>query len=451
MKIYSRRIAFLVSYQTLVPHGGIGQFTKSFVELMNSHNIKVDIITDKQPPTNEFITTIESLGANIVFPDTSIPYTNHGAIFMYQDSFCYERMLNFRNSLLKALSSNLYDSIVCNTYESVQVAQNIGLSDCIQVIAYTHLESQIFSDTKNPFMDSVNHTMRKQLEVPDITIGTQSEYNLSAFTNSSNLAYNLPIPFPEKKLLNKSTKSREGVLFIGRWEEGKNPKMFIDLIRESKLPAKVMTNRNGAKKFEKELASLGVEYEIQTSIIGQDKVDFITSARVAFNPSSVESYGIAFIEQISQLPTVAIEGNRWTNNFDSKYFFTATKKTMVNVVTELYNKFPTPASWYEYGGNDYVSREDATVFDKWNKCFSDFKGKKSNSNTAKICEYDTIKYSEFVESLQRNILCIDDIRSVLTNKHKYNIIYTDFDTFLSKDSTFSPVNKPITSGLFIFE
>ena len=160
MRTYNKRIGFLVSYQTLIPHGGIGQFTKSFCELMDSHNIKVDIITDKIPQDNEFI---KSIPANIIAPTESLRYTEHSNIFMYGDTFCYERMANFRNSIIKALSSNLYDAFVCNTYETVQVASTMGLEDCIQIIAYTHLESQIFNDTKNPFLNNTNVLMRQQV------------------------------------------------------------------------------------------------------------------------------------------------------------------------------------------------------------------------------------------------------------------------------------------------
>jgi len=113
MKTYTKRIGFIVSYQTLIPHGGIGQFTKSFCELMDSHNIKVDIITDKQPRDNEFVNTLK---ANIISPSDSLPYTDHSAIFMYGDTFCYERMANFRNAIIKALEHNLYDAFICNTY-----------------------------------------------------------------------------------------------------------------------------------------------------------------------------------------------------------------------------------------------------------------------------------------------------------------------------------------------
>ena len=298
MRTYDKRIGFLVSYQTLIPHGGIGQFAKGFCELMDSHNIKVDIITDKQPQDSEFT---RSLKANILAPLESLKYTDHSNIFMYGDTFCYERMVNFRNSIIEALEHNIYDAFVCNTYETVQVASTMGLEDVIQIIAYTHLESQIFKDTKNPFLHNTNDMMRKQLELYGITIGTQSKFNQLQFTN----AYHLPIPITEMGLLDEHHVPRQGVLFIGRWEEGKNPELYLNLIEQTKLPARVMTNSNGAKKFEDRFNKMGItDYKIGVSIIGQEKVDFITSCRVAFNPSNVESYGMAFYEQMSQMPTV---------------------------------------------------------------------------------------------------------------------------------------------------
>ena len=41
-------------------------------------------------------------------------------------------------------------------------------------------------------------------------------------------------------------------------------------------------------------------------------------------------------------------------------------------------------------------------------------------------------------SLGRKDIAIDDIRSVLTNKTKFNIIYTDSNTYLSKDNNYIP-------------
>ena len=443
MRTYDKRIGFLVSYQTLIPHGGIGQFAKSFCELMDSHNIKVDIITDKEPKDNEFV---KSLKANIISPRESLPYTTHSNIFMYGDTFCYERMANFRNAIVEALEHNLYDAFICNTYETVQVASTMGLEDTIQIIAYTHLESQIFKDTKNPFLFNTNVLMRQQLTTPNIFVGTQSKHNQLNLDESS---YHLPIPITEKDLLTEYTGEREGILFVGRWEEGKNPELFIDLIEQTKLPAKVMTSPNGVKKFEDKLSKLGVKYDIRASIVGQEKVDFIKSSRIAFNPSTVESYGMAFYEQHIQLPTLVLDRQRWTNNFNSDFFYTCTKKDMAERAKQLYDTFEKADIWYNLGSLKHATFMENQVFHKWDTCFRAFDSKQSNTNTAKICEENTITVDNFIKSLNRKVICIDDIRSVLTNKHKFRIIYTDNDTYLTKDPSFEPIEEQ--SGLSLFE
>ena len=442
MRLYEKRIGFIVSYQTLIPHGGIGQFAKSFCELMDEHNIKVDIITDKEPQDNEFV---KSLKANVIAPLEPLRYTDHSNIFMYGDTFCYERMANFRNAIVEALEHNLYDAFICNTYESVQVASTMGLEDCIQIIAYTHLESQIFKDTKNPFLYNTNVLMRQQLGTSGIYVGTQSKFNQLNLDESS---YHLPIPITERGLLEEHHKPREGVLFVGRWEEGKNPELFIDLIEQTKLPAKVMTSPNGVKKFEERLKKIGATYDVRASIVGQEKVDFITSARVAFNPSIVESYGMAFYEQMIQMPTVVLENQRWTQNFDSRHFFTVNKKNMAKTVLDLYNNVPDAKTWYANDILEAYRNREKDVFHKWNECFNDFVGKKSNNNTAQICNFGTVQYKDYIKALNRNLICIDDARSVFTNKHKFTVIYTDDNTYLTKDPTFMPVEIEESTNLF---
>jgi len=444
MKTYDKRIAFLVSYQTLIPHGGIGQFAKSFCELMDKHYIKVDIITDKEPSQSEFI---KSLKANVIAPLESLKYTNHSNIFMYGDTFCYERMANFRNAIIEALEHNLYDAFICNTYETVQVASTMGLEDCIQIIAYTHLESQIFKDTKNPFLHNTNVMMRQQLLTDSVFIGTQSKFNQVSIDPYKG-SWHLPIPITERGLLEEHHKPREGVLFIGRWEEGKNPELFIDLIEQTKLPAKVMTSPNGVKKFEEHLKKLGVKYDVRASIIGQEKVDFISSARVAFNPSTVESYGMAFYEQIIQLPTFCLENQRWTKNFEGHLFFETSKKEMAKDVLGAYERFENASDWYGTALTQCKKKEDQ-VFHKWNQCFNEFDPKQSNSNTAKICSENTITVEDYIHGLDRGLICIDDIRSVLTNKHKFRVVYTDTNTYLTKDPAFVPEEEMSGVDLFV--
>jgi hypothetical protein len=89
------------------------------------------------------------------------------------------------------------------------------------------------------------------------------------------------------------------------------------------------------------------------------------------------------------------------------------------------------------------------VFHKWNECFNEFNPKQSNNSTAKILDNITVKYNDYIRDLDRKVICIDDVRSVLTNKHKYRIIYTDENTYLSKDPSFEPKEEEM--GLALFE
>lgn len=448
MRTYNKRIAFLMSSEYLKPTGGVGQFAKSLCNLMDEHNIKVDIITDKDPHDMEFA---KSITPYVITPNlnkkNNLTYSEHQKIFSHGDSFCYERLANFRNAIIRAMSSNMYDAFICNTYETIHLAATIGMSKYIQMIGYTHLESQIFKDTANPFLADVNEMMRLHLSHSSITVGTQSKFNQLQFEH----AYELPIPLPEQELLEEHHVPREGVLFIGRYEPGKKPDVYVDLIQKTGLPARVITSDNGHEAFEKAFKKAGItDYKILSEVVGKTKVDFITRCRVAFNPSVVESYGIAFLEQMTQMPTVAFDNMRWTSNFNNQHFYTCNKKNMATVVTDLYNKFDSASSWYATGALNHTQQMNSTIFSKWNKCFSEFKPTYTGGDSAGILDHATVKYRDYIDSLERSTVSLkDDLDSIYNNANKFRKIYTDTDTYLSKDPSFEPSDEETTAlGLF---
>jgi hypothetical protein len=136
-------------------------------------------------------------------------------------------------------------------------------------------------------------------------------------------------------------------------------------------------------------------------------------------------------------------------------FYTTDKKWASKVVKDLYNRFSTAESYYSEGKHDKVVEQDAASFDKWNSCFEAFTPKQSNSNTAKILSYDTVVYKDFIEELGRKTICIDDVRSALTNKSKYaTVLHTDSHTILSKEQDYVPVVNVATNvfdDLFEFQ
>jgi len=448
MKLYSKRIAFLISDQHFIPHGGIGSFCKSFTEMSDRLNWKVDIILDKAPNNDKFKDLIEEAGANIIWPLEPLRYNNHTATFAFSDTINFEKIINFRTSLLEAFEENVYDMIVCNTQEAMTAAYAMTVNKYIPVVFYTHLHSMIFRDSQGSdvFLDSYHNFYNKHMEFTDIIIGTQSQKNIDELTKyGATNCQLLPMPMSERGLLEEGNITGKGVLFIGRWEEGKNPEAYIRAMKECQLPCKVMTNSNGAKKFEKAFAEAGItDYEIRAGITGQEKVEFIRDSSVFFMPSLRENYPFAFLECLGHMPCVVLDSQDWSDNFDSKYFHKVNIKDAGSKIKELYG------SAQVNGALDYVKQLDYQVAFKWNKFLDDFVGKRSNTNAAKINTFETVKYRDYIKDLERKHLAREDFESVLSNKYKFTTVwYTDTDTYLSKDPTYKPVEEE--TGLSLFE
>lgn len=450
MKLYSKRIAFLISDQHFISHGGIGSFCKSFTEMCSRLNWKVDIILDKVP-TGTFDDVIKSAGANIVVPDQPLRYSDHTATFAFSDTINFEKIINFRQAILKAFETNVYDMIVCNTQEAMTAAYAMTVNKYIPVVFYTHLHSMIFRDSQGSdvFLDSYHNFYNKHMEFSDIIIGTQSQKNIDELTKfgATNCKL-LRMPMSERGLLEQNTiTERSGVLFIGRWEEGKNPESYIKAMKEAKLPCKVMTNSNGAKKFEKAFSDAGItNFEIKAGITGQEKVDFIKSSKVFFMPSLRENYPFAFLECLGHMPCVVLDKQDWSDNFNGMLFNKCKQEDVPVVLNKLYN-LP-----YDNIGLEYVKQLDDQVAIGWVEFLDNFVGKRSNTNAAKINNYETIKYSDYISELNRKHLAREDFESVLANKYKFiNVWYTDSDTYLSKDPTFKPVEQETGASLFSFE
>jgi glycosyltransferase involved in cell wall biosynthesis len=438
----------MISDQHFIPHGGIGSFCKSFTEMCDRINWKVDIILDKVP-TGTFDDAIKDAGANIVVPNQPLRYSDHTATFAFSDTINFEKIINFRKAILKAFETNIYDMIVCNTQEAMTAAYAITVNEYIPVVFYTHLHSMIFRESQGSdvFLDSYHNFYNKHMEFTDIVIGTQSQKNIDELTKyGATNCQLLPMPMSERDLLEPYAGTRKGVLFIGRWEEGKNPEAYIRAMKECKLPCKVMTNSNGAKKFEVAFEEAGItDYEIKAGIIGKEKVEFIGSSSVFFMPSLRENYPFAFLECLGHIPCVVLDTQDWSDNFNSKYFHKVNLKDAGNKIKELYGTAQVN------GALDYVRKLDNDVAEKWIRFLDNFVSKKSNTNVAKINTYETVKYSDYIKDLKRSHLAREDFESVLGNRHKFlHVVYTDDNTYLSKIPTYKPIEEEVGVDLFEF-
>jgi hypothetical protein len=120
-------------------------------------------------------------------------------------------------------------------------------------------------------------------------------------------------------------------------------------------------------------------------------------------------------------------------------------------INVLYKEFPTAESYYRLGSLKHYNEQENLIASKWLECFNSFTSKQSNNSTAGILKHTTIRLFDYICSLNREAICIDDVRSVLTNKYKFNIMYTDTDTWLTTDKDFTPpetVSSTQASQLF---
>lgn len=434
MKIFNKRIALLVSDQHFIIHGGIGQFIKGFAEMSDRLNWKVDVVLDK-PPRDDFLSHFLP-NANICFPEKSLSYAQHNGIFQFGDSVNFEKVINFRNSFKEALEKNLYDCVVCNTPEAMTAVYTLSVNNYMPVVFYTHSEYTVFRDGKNiasTFLSEYHKFFDAHLKFDNVYVGTQTERNQAELIENGINAKALYMPMPERELLTRSTQEKSGVLFIGRWEDRKNPKAYIKAMAENGLPCKVMTNENGKKKFEKAFDDAGItDYEIKTGIAGKEKVDFIKSCKVHYNPALRESFCFAWLECLPHMPCVAIDKQSWTSNFDEKFFSVVSEKDAAKEIERLYNKE------YDDSALEYVKNMDNKSDSSWKDFLDSYTATENKSNAANINNYDTVKYSDFIVSLNRSSVARIDFVSVLSNKSKFFVTYTDDNTWFSKDENFVP-------------
>ena len=117
---------------------------------------------------------------------------------------------------------------------------------------------------------------------------------------------------------------------------------------------------------------------------------------------------------------------------------------MVDIVLHLYNQYEYAKEWYENKIVDTFIAEENQVFAKWKKCFDDFIPKTVKTETASIVTYQNVVYKNFIDSLNRKSLSLsNDIRSIYNNKGKFDVIYTDDHTHLTKNKSTYNIIDPV--------
>lgn len=434
------RISFVISSQHLIPHGGIGQFTKGFLEQI-AHGHIVDIVMDKDPADAKFLNVSNDI---FVKPNKPLSYAGHTEAFAFSESLNFEKMINFRDSLLKSFGRGIPDLLIVNSIEALPAVFSLGIHDIIPVLVYTHSEYLAgFVDYKaSTFSKEFLEFNEMLFKYKGFIIGTQTELNrkriLEVFDDSLNVL-SLPMPIPEVDLLKETNDEKEGVLFMGRYEDRKNPEEYIRVIKETGLPAKVMTNETGAKKFVRRFNEEGIKkYKIEIGLTGKRKVDFIRGSKIYYNPSKLESFGFTMLEGLSQCTTFVLEDYQWSSNFSGANFFKTSKKEAADKIKTLYN---SPV----WNSNKWVNEYNKDALKKWKEFLEDSALKKEiGKHKLKENEF---RLSTYLTNLGRSY-SIEDIRTLMNNKKFFHIKDTQTEQLWSVSGKFDVRKDSSLEDLF---
>lgn len=330
----------------------------------------VTVVLDKKPfgQSREMVEAHSS--ARYFWPPEPISYATHTTATQFTGEMInVAKVANFIEGFKLARAENEPDHILINTPDAVEAALNLNLHKKHPTTFYTHHENLVVPMDKasKVFGASYNGFLYLIPQIPGITLATQCDYNLARM---GHLAFAtppivLPMPIPDPQLMQPFSGQREGVLFIGRHEPRKDPKLFVKTVAEAGLPAKVLTNKRGIKKFKELFENAGVtDFEIKAQITGDEKTDFIKSAKIAFHPAVSESYGFSAMETLAAgLPTLLIEEREWWRSFEHDSVDLTSKEDATAALRNLYDLSRPMLQ------NPWVQRE-AHIFAAWKKYFS---------------------------------------------------------------------------------
>ena len=361
-----KTIGVMISDQHLIAHGGIGQFCRSLTKLLHDQHHQVVLITDKKPRKG----FNESVKADwTIYPNQPLSYAEHRGIYgRFSEGPNLTKIVNFESALENANNFFNFDIIVANSSESIAALANVRFLDSkVKRVMYTHSYKQIHPEAQfnGIFTDEYHNFFQQFLYKQHVIVATQSKYNQSRlYQNGCKDVKVLPMPLTEISLLQSSSHiDKSGILYIGRWEDGKNPKDYLKVIKQTKLPAKVMTNKIGAEKFVKAFNKMGhTNYVIKAGIIGQEKVDFIKGCKVFFCTGLHECYPNTYVECLGHMPVVTLTKMvcPWTNSFPPSLVNKVDIKIAGDTIQSLYN-----SNINNDEGLIFVNNLHQSAYDNW--------------------------------------------------------------------------------------
>lgn len=305
---YSQRVCLALTARHLDPSGGISNFALGLVKMFP--DTIFDIVTDDATEAQKWFGQIPNINYATI-ANTKILQNNS----FWQTSFNLNVHLGKTILIAEALAEQckrvVYDCVLVNDYESLYASLLTGLVGIMPVYYITHI----------PFKSKIYPKMFGELENlvlqhSKLRVITQLDTNKPDYSCADKM-FTAPLPITDERFLVPYDGPRDGILFIGRYETRKAPEKFIEFVKRFPgTKVKVLSGgKNPKEKWYKVLSEAGItNLEFGYKLVGEEKVRFIQSAKLAYHPSSNESFGLCALETLYSCPTILSDAP-WADYF----------------------------------------------------------------------------------------------------------------------------------------
>lgn len=307
----TERIALIIAKHGYI-NRGVGTFVNGWIELGLRHNLQVDVISTTDDVRNTQFERYEAVSPWL-FRDDSTNIDDH--IAMKEPAFRLEDAAILRNSIFDAMKTKQYTAFIANTPDALLAVASLGLHEYTPRVFYCSHDPADLQPGKT-FNSDLTYALLRQTGIKVITQSSwmKSEIERLAGLPSHQVLIQMP-PLGQPELLDFSQpeQERKGILFIGPYEDRKNPEEFIRVCKETGLPALLITpSQKSADKFKQRFLEEGIKHEIHVSLSGKSKVDAIKSAALAIIPSKRETFCYTAIEAATACPTLIPLEAEWS-------------------------------------------------------------------------------------------------------------------------------------------
>lgn len=309
------KVALVQLGRTLNYSGGVTTFVNNFIQMASELGIKVDLICDEDPRRKPILLD-DPEAVDYFYSPNPLPARIDVALrgrFTYNISL--ETQINFRDAVLETDLD--YDAIIINCEDAIPSLYNLHLD--IPVYVYSHFTSLVYADDTQKIAAHLNQqTLLYKKIFPVLTQSNLTVRKLQERGFKSSILAPLPIHSSFLENLNRDPNpDATGILFNGRLVSEKKYEKFCELASNLNCKAWVMTAGHNVEKAKELLATYGVpDFEVQSDLYGQERIEFMRNARATYHPSRAESYGYAVYEALHIHDCIIPAEREWTQAFE---------------------------------------------------------------------------------------------------------------------------------------